>query len=599
MARIAEAELERLRASVLVAELVASDGVVLVRRGADLVGLCPLHADETPSLVVTPGKNLWHCFGCGAGGGPLDWVMKRRGVSFRHAVELLRESHSSLAAASGVAAPPAPARKLAVPVSADEDDAAVLDRVVSYYQACLARSPAALTYLEARGIADPEAVATFRLGFADRTLGLRLPDKRRREGAELRSRLERLGLYRSSGHEHFSGSLVIPVLDEAGGVAGMYGRKITAGLRAGTSLHLYLPGPHRGVWNLPGVAAAGAAGLPVILCEALIDALTFWCAGFRGVTSAYGAEGLTEAHLEAFARHGVRQVLIAFDRDEAGDRGAAKAAERLGAVGIGCWRVLFPKGMDANAYALKVMPAAKSLGLLLRQAVWMGEGDAPARPMIATEDRDAPARHLAASSPAPAAPPEGEPPADPPLPLAAADLPAATAVPGDPAPPPADASQAAKEEGGGMPPPAPPSGTREPAVVEASRAEAVIRIGSRRYRARGLDRAAAGGEALKVNLMTADGDAFHVDSLDLYSARARAVFVEAASAELDVPASVLKAELGRVLLEIEGVLEARAAERDKPAPPPEAAMTEAEREAALAFLRQPDLLVALSLLWLR
>jgi DNA primase len=88
MARIAEAELERLKASASVADLVASDGVVLMRQGGDLAGLCPFHAEDTPSLKVTPGKNLWHCFGCGAGGGAIDWVMKRRGVSFRHAVEL-------------------------------------------------------------------------------------------------------------------------------------------------------------------------------------------------------------------------------------------------------------------------------------------------------------------------------------------------------------------------------------------------------------------------------------------------------------------------------------------------------------------------------
>ncbi len=377
MARIAAAELDRLKASVSMAELVASDGVALSRSGADLAGLCPFHDDREPSLKVTPGKNLWHCFGYGAGGGPVDWVMKRRGVSFRHAVELLREiagtpgPAETLASSLAAAAPAAPAR-LASPVSLDEDDAAVLGRVVDYYHACLKRSPAALAYLEKRGIADPAAIDAFKLGFSDRTLGLRLPDKRKREGAELRSRLERVGLYRASGHEHFCGSLVVPILDEAGAVAEVYGRKITEGLRAGTPLHLYLPGPHRGVWNLPGIAgAASATGAPdgeVILCEALLDALTFWCAGYRNVTASYGADGFTDAHLAAFQAHGVRRVLIAYDRDAAGDRGAMAVAERLASAGIASGRVEFPHGLDANAYALKVTPAAKSLGVLLRRA---------------------------------------------------------------------------------------------------------------------------------------------------------------------------------------------------------------------------------------
>ena len=547
MARISEAELEGLKASVAVSGLIAADGVALSRRGGDLVGLCPLHEDREPSLVVTPGKNLWHCFGCGAGGGPIDWLMQRRGVSFRHAVELLREGdgstenpNSSLAAAS----PPSLAR-LASPVSLDEDDAAVLARVIDYYHTTLKRSPAALAYLERRGIADASTIETFKLGFADRTLGLRLPDKRRKDGAELRTRLERLGLYRASGHEHFCGSLVIPVLDAQGEVAEVYGRKITDNLRAGTPLHLYLPGPHRGVWNLPGIAAAGAGSGEVILCEALIDALTFWCAGFRHVTASYGADGFTPAHLAAFRAHGIRKVLIAYDRDAAGDRAASALSEVLATAGIASGRVEFPHGMDANAYALKVTPAAKSLGVLLRRAGWMGEV------VPEPETSEAAAKEESSLTP----------PESPASPLAAGA--AASARP-------------------------------RPEIAENG-SEATIRLGSRRYRVRGLDRA-SGGESLKLNLMAAAGEdtvspeAFHVDTLDLYSARARAGFVEAAAAELGVPTATIKADLGQVLLEVEHLLDARAAAAAKPATPPEASMTPAEREAALAFLRQPTLL---------
>src|SRR3546814_19848342 len=64
----------------------------------------------------------------------------------------------------------------------------------------------------------------------------------------------------------------------------------------------------------------------------------------------------------------LERVLIAFDRDEAGERGAAAVAERLMATGIACFRILFPKGMDANAYALAVTPASRSLGVLIRKA---------------------------------------------------------------------------------------------------------------------------------------------------------------------------------------------------------------------------------------
>ena len=81
-------------------------------------------------------------------------------------------------------------------------------------------------------------------------------------------------------------------------------------------------------------------------------------------------------HREAFRKHGVKRVLIAYDRDEAGDKAAAALADELMAMGIECFRVLFPKGSDANEYALKVTPAAKSLGVFINSAQWMGKGQA-------------------------------------------------------------------------------------------------------------------------------------------------------------------------------------------------------------------------------
>ncbi|MEI9985766.1 MAG: CHC2 zinc finger domain-containing protein [Aliidongia sp.] len=342
MARIPESEIERLRQEISLVRLVEEAGLALEKRGKDYAARCPFHADDTASLIVTPSKNLFHCFGCSAAGGPIDWVMKRRGVSFRHAVELLREGAPPI---SAEAVKRSTARTLPPPVSLDADDQVLLGQVAGYYHQTLKETPDALAYLEARGLRHPELIERFKLGFANRTLGLRLPEKNRKSGAEARSRLERIGIMRESGHEHFTGSLVVPIVDEAGNVVEMYGRKIRNDLRKGTPLHLYLPGPHAGTWNLDGIAASGGE---VILCEALIDAMTFWCAGYRNVTAAYGVEGLTEDHLAAFARHGVRRVLIAFDRDEAGERGAAKVAERLKAAGIECYRIEFPKGLDAN-----------------------------------------------------------------------------------------------------------------------------------------------------------------------------------------------------------------------------------------------------------
>src|SRR5262245_16723764 len=99
MARVPESEIERLKKEISVERLATARGVELKKHGADLIGRCPFHEERTPSLVISPNKNLWHCLGaCQAGGTVIDWVMRTHGVSFREAMELLRADHLSLAA---------------------------------------------------------------------------------------------------------------------------------------------------------------------------------------------------------------------------------------------------------------------------------------------------------------------------------------------------------------------------------------------------------------------------------------------------------------------------------------------------------------------
>lgn len=556
MARIPEAEIERLKQEISLVRLIESAGVRLAKRGGDMVGHCPFHDDATPSFVVTVAKNLFHCFGCDAAGGPIDWVMKREGVSFRHAVELLRDG-AALDGASSSSPVRGTVRKLAAPVAFDADDAALLGQVIGYYHETLKQSPEALEYLASRGLSHPELIERFRLGYADRTLGLRLPEKTRKAGADIRARLERIGLYRASGHEHLTGSIVVPVIDGQGVVTEVYGRKIRNNLRAGTPMHLYLPGPHRGVWNLDGIAASRGE---MILAEALIDAMTFWVAGFRNVTAAYGTGGFTDDHIAAFRQHGVERVLIAFDRDEAGDKGAAAVAERLMAVGIGAYRILFPKGMDANGYAQSVTPASRSLGLLIRKAEWLGNG----RPPAITSAHD-PLTAVLGSEPSPPPALAADPVVEPePLPEPVLEPTIATPLPEAPAPDPA------QMRGDG---------------------ELVMLLGDRRYRVRGWKKP-LNPEALKVNLLVhrpADPEGrFHVDTLDLYAAKARAAFVRAAGLELGESEDVLKHDLGRVLLKLEEAQEAEIAAALAPEDRP--GMSAAEHAEAMALLTAPDLM---------
>ena len=203
MARIPETELARLKAEVSVQRLVEGCGVQLRRQGKDFVGRCPFHDDDSPSLVVTPAKNLWHCLGaCARGGGPIDWVMTAQGVSFRHAVELLREASPSLAvmAQPRTEGPVAKSTTVKLPslVEVDAEDQVLLDRVVGHYAEALASHEGAQAFLAKRKIDDPDAVERFKVGFVDRTLGYRLPGVTTQAGRQVRDRLRALGVIKAS-----------------------------------------------------------------------------------------------------------------------------------------------------------------------------------------------------------------------------------------------------------------------------------------------------------------------------------------------------------------------------------------------------------------
>ena len=424
----------------------------------------------------------------------------------------------------------------------------------------------------------------FKLGFANRTLGYRLPNKNRQAGADLRGRLQKLGLLRETGHEHFNGSLVIPIFDLEGQVIGMYGRKVTPHLREGTPLHLYLPGPHRGVWN----EAALVASKEIILCEALIDALTFWCAGFRHVTASYGVNGFTGDHKAAFQKHGTRKVFIAYDRDEAGEAAVGPLAEELMAMGIDCYRMLFPKNMDANEYALKVQPAPKSLGVLLNKAEWLGKGK---QPMVTVSEPPTTTEATPATSEEPSLPTieTTEPGVEEKIAEAAKEK-------SSPAPLPlVAAAEELKpaEEALGSTSLAPNVGAALEIPTEIKGEEIAITQGDRRYRIRGLAKNLS-HELLKVNLLVSPSSlqgesGFHVDTLDLYSARQRALFAKQAAEELGVKEEVIRRDLGRVLLKLEELQDEQIQKALEPQEA-EVTLTEEEKEAALELLRDPRLL---------
>ncbi|MEI8592471.1 toprim domain-containing protein, partial [Xenorhabdus bovienii] len=411
---------------------------------------------------------------------------------------------------------------------------ALLARVVEFYHHTLLHAPEAQDYLAKRRLNHPELVAQFRLGFANRTLGYRLPPKKLKAGAEIRRRLQAAGVLRENGGEHLRGSLVVPVLDGHGQVQALYGRKITDRLRAGTPSHLYLPGAHGGVWN----AAALGASKSLILCESLIDAMSFWVSGHRNVTAAYGVNGVTADHWQAFEQHGIRQILIAFDNDPAGNDAAVKLAAALVAKGITPLRVVFPPERDANSYLCQLAEPETAFSLLIEGAV----------PMQAAREVDV--AEVTES-----------------LSLAAVPLSALAA------------------EVAALPSAPPPV----PGVVWETRAagELLISLGSLRWSVRGLSSVKAGAVALKLNAQVVDTQSgvMFVDSLDLLSARSRQGYARLAAAELGRAEGDIRRALGQVLLAVEQWQQ----QNEMPdTVPPE--LSADERAAALALLQAENLI---------
>lgn len=588
---IPDDEIERIKRESDLAAVVRSRGVALKPQGGDLLGLCPFHDDQNPSLHVTPAKRLWRCVSCHATGNVIQFVQKFDGVSFRHACELLKSGKLSALSGPSTGAPlkKSTVPKLESPLSAEADDQAALRQVLDYYHARLKENPAALAYLAKRGLCSEEMITTFRIGFVDRTLGLRLPHNNRKEGAALRERLTRLGLLRDTGHEHLRGRIVFPVVAESGEIGTVYGRAIDDGGKH--ERHLFLPGPQRGIWNPLSLRSP-----EVILTEGIIDALTFWCAGFRNVTTGYSAKGLPEELLGALVAAKVRRVLIAFDRDEAGDKGAAEVASQLSEYGIECLRVQFPHGQDANSYALAVTPPDKSLGVLLRSALPMDERGLPRR-LVSPERSGG------------GSPSEGESrPSKPevssqaassvvsstlhvPAPSSLAAKAASEAAPvAREAVSLATPSEAAREENNAAAlPPIPPANPSPVVVTKNDAEEIVLMLGDREWRIRGLARN-TGFESLKVTVRMACAERWHLDNLDLCVARQRVAFVEAAASETALKPELVKRDLGHVLRKLEELQEERLRAQVESKKKDEPTLSAQEREAALGLLRDPKLL---------
>ena len=303
-------DLSRLKQSVDLVAVVQSRGVKLARQGKDFVGLCPFHKEKTPSFHVTPSKNLFNCLGCHVGGSVIDFIMRRDGLTKSQAVAWLKEHSGATFTRPAVSATPAmpaaPARILK-----PEDAEALLQRVVKFYARTLRKDATGMSYLNRRNLSGATMLEVFQIGCSNGSLHRALP-----KSGDVIRHLKTLGVLNAKGQEHFGGCITVPIFDAAGKVAGIYGRRVNDD----EPRHLYLPGPHRGVFN----GAAAKTSQSLFITEAIFDALSLWQAGFKNAVALYGAHGWTDDHGKLLRDNGTTEIYLALDNDATGEEATAR-----------------------------------------------------------------------------------------------------------------------------------------------------------------------------------------------------------------------------------------------------------------------------------
>jgi len=308
-------EIEELKARVDLVELIRQSGVELAQSGKSFMGRCPFHSDDTASLAVTPGENLWNCFGCEAGGDAVEWIRLKEKLDFPQALERLKQLV------------PMPAASVRRPD--------LLARVCEIYHRCLLGSEAPQTYLKGRGLGT-EVWKAFRVGFCDGSLLKTLPND-----GEVIAALQGLGLLTQDKKEHFRGCVVVPLTHPDKGVVGFYGRRIRPDAKVP---HLYLPGPRQGVLNWQALKVSSS----IVVAESVLDALSLWQAGVREASCIYGVQGMTEDFRALLKRFEVKEVTLGLDGDRAGLEATGKVSAVLREMGLEVSAVLWPEGKDPN-----------------------------------------------------------------------------------------------------------------------------------------------------------------------------------------------------------------------------------------------------------
>lgn len=342
--------LDTLRSRLSLAEIIGAK-VKLTRKGREFMGLCPFHHEKTPSFTVNEEKEFYHCFGCGAHGDGIRFLMEAQNYTFMEAVK-------ELANRVGLPLP----QDMASPEAEPEEDLTALKTALqeanTWFQKNLfhAKGTTALRYTERRRLTR-ETLKKFGLGYASEgrhTLETYLKDKGFSIDTLVKAGLSTQGDTGSAPYDKFRQRLMFPIYDARGNIVGFGGRLLEAGEPK------YLNSPETPLFSKGkllygyGHAKEKAATDPLLIVEGYMDVISLQQAGFRGAVAPLGT-ALTEDQILLAWRLSPEPILC-FDGDNAGLKAAARAAERVLPLlkpGYSLRFAFLPQGEDPDSLVQK------------------------------------------------------------------------------------------------------------------------------------------------------------------------------------------------------------------------------------------------------
>lgn len=307
---------------------VISSYVKLQKKGSSYFGLCPFHNEKSPSFSVSREKQMYYCFGCGAGGNVFTFLMEYENYSFQEALKYLADR-------AGVELPEAEYSKEARERADQKAILLEINKVAAQYFYVQLKSPQgahALSYLKDRGLSD-EMIHSFGLGYSNKysnDLYQYLKSKGYRDELIVKAGLvtvdERYGV-----SDKFWNRVMFPIMDSNSRVIGFGGRVM------GDAKPKYLNSPETMIFeksrNLYGLNRARSSRKPYfLLCEGYMDVISLHQAGFSNAVASLGT-ALTPGHASLIKRY-VKEVYLTYDSDEAGTKAALRAMPILKDVGI-------------------------------------------------------------------------------------------------------------------------------------------------------------------------------------------------------------------------------------------------------------------------